>query len=183
MIKSDVDVWNLMDSGDMQIERTSGGDLDLHVGPGSIDLHLSNEILVPEVVSSDVLRIDDESTYPTFRDKGDMILPPWSFALATTDEVLGLPVNLSAFLWGRSSIGRLGMFVHNAGFTDPGYQGELTLELLNVGPVPIELQEGMRVCQITLHEYETPPSESYAVEGKYQGQKGATPSKLYEDFQ
>lgn len=178
MIKSDVDIHELLVNDDLIIER----DGDLHVGPGSIDLHLQDGIKRP-LYQKRPVNVRDKGSYPRFLDQDGMVIPANGFALATTEERIELPVNLSAFIWGRSSVGRLGLFVHNAGFTDPGYCGELTLELVNAAPYPIELEKGMRVCQITLHEYDNPPSESYGVGGKYQGQKGATESKLYEDYE
>jgi len=97
---------------------------------------------------------------------------------------VSLPNGAVGFLHGRSSVGRLGLFVHNAGVVDAGYgPGELTLELYNASRNSIKLDVGMRICQMTVHEHKTDPIVGYGKQkgSKYQGQTGPTPSKLYED--
>lgn len=63
-------------------------------------------------------------------------------------EYVRLPNNLTAFVEGRSSIGRMGLFIQNAGWVDPGFEGEITLELYNANQLPIRLKSGRRVCQL-----------------------------------
>ena len=90
-------------------------------------------------------------------------------------EYIKLPADLTAFIEGRSSIGRMGLFVQNAGWVDPGFEGEITLELFNANQrVPIRLQAGRRICQIVFARTDQPSEAPYA--GKYLGQRGPTAS-------
>ena len=107
------------------------------------------------------------------------ILLPGQFVLATTMEYVSLPDNLTAFVEGRSSLGRLGLFIQNAGWVDPGFQGEITLELFNANRCAIELKAGRRVGQLVFAEMDDTALKPY--NGKYQGQKGATGSRVYMD--
>lgn len=104
---------------------------------------------------------------------------PKEFVLATTLETINMPDDLSAVIQGRSSIGRTGLFVENAGFVDVGFTGEITLEFYNATENTIVVPVGMRVCQIVFYEMQESCSEVY--EGKYNGQTGATGSKIHED--
>ena len=80
------------------------------------------------------------------------MIPPHGFVLGTTLEWIKLPNNITAFVEGRSSIGRLGLFIQNAGWVDPGFEGNITLELYNANQVPIELSSGRRICQLVFAE-------------------------------
>jgi deoxycytidine triphosphate deaminase len=86
----------------------------------------------------------------------------------------------------NSSLGRLGLLIHStAGFVDAGFEGHLTLELSNVANLPITLYPGMKIGQISFLRMTTPadvPYGSSAVGSKYQGQRGPTPSRYYENF-
>ena len=90
-----------------------------------------------------------------------------------------LPNNLTAFVEGRSSIGRLGLFTQNAGWVDPGFEGEITLELFNANRSAIELRSGRRVGQLVFAQMDQEAQNPYR--GKYQGQRGATGSRIYMD--
>ncbi len=107
------------------------------------------------------------------------MLLPGQFVLATTMEYIGLPDNLTAFVEGRSSLGRMGLFIQNAGWVDPGFQGEITLELFNANRCAIELKAGRRVGQLVFAELDQTAQNPYR--GKYQGQKGATGSRVFLD--
>lgn len=106
------------------------------------------------------------------------VLHPGHFVLATTIEEVDLPSDLAAFVQGRSSIGRAGLSIQNAGFVDPGFFGHITLELKNDGPYPIRLAPGYRVGQLVFIEC-TRVSEPY--DGKYNGQVEATGSRMHMD--
>jgi dCTP deaminase len=107
-----------------------------------------------------------------------IIIPPKSFVLGTTIEYIRLPANMTAFVEGRSSIGRLGLFIQNAGWVDPGFEGHITLELYNANCVPIELKAGRRLCQLVLASLD---QKGVPYKGKYNGQKNATQSRIYLD--
>lgn len=91
-----------------------------------------------------------------------------------------MPDDLTAKVLGRSSLGRLGVSVHQtAGFIDPGFVGEITLELSNIGPIPVELTDGLRVCQIVFSALNKPAKNPYGGAGsQYQNQVGATESGM-----
>ena len=106
-------------------------------------------------------------------------LLPHHLVLATTRESIRIPNNMAAYVEGRSSIGRLGLQVQNAGFIDAGFEGQITLELENQSPFPIVLQVGVRICQIVFVQMLETAEQPYA--GKYLNQRGATPSRLDQD--
>jgi dCTP deaminase len=99
--------------------------------------------------------------------------------LATTREYIKLPGNLTAFVEGRSSIGRMGLFIQNAGWVDPGFEGEITLELYNANRLPIKLQSDRRVCQLVFASMDQYALNPY--KGKYQGQTKPVGSRVYMD--
>jgi dCTP deaminase len=82
-------------------------------------------------------------------------------------------------LKGRSSIGRMGVQIHTAGWIDAGFHGELTLEVVNFNNEPKTFEEGTRFCQLVLIPLDDTPIESYASkdDAKYNGQRGATESR------
>ena len=107
------------------------------------------------------------------------ILLPGQFILATTMEYFELPDDLTAFVDGRSSLGRMGLFIQNAGWVDPGFKGEITLELFNANRCAIQLKAGRRVGQLVFAKMDQKAKNPY--KGKYQNQRGATGSRVYLD--
>lgn len=101
-----------------------------------------------------------------------------SFWLATTVETVRIPTDLVAQVNGKSSLARQGLIVHTtAGFIDPGFKGQITLELKNVGMAPIPLEAGMPICQLVFFQLSSPAERPYGTEGlgsHYQGQAGPT---------
>jgi dCTP deaminase len=96
-----------------------------------------------------------------------------------TREFIRLPANITAFVEGRSSIGRIGLFIQNAGWVDPGFEGTITLELYNANRLPIRLTSGRRICQIVFARMDGPASRPYA--GKYQHQMDAVGSRVFQE--
>jgi len=119
-------------------------------------------------------------------DDEPFILHPGEFVLGSTLEVVSLPDDLVARLEGKSSLGRLGLLIHStAGFIDPGFEGNVTLELSNVANLPITIYHGMKIGQISFMQMTEPTSTPYgssALGSKYRGQRGPTPSRYYENF-
>lgn len=111
------------------------------------------------------------------------VIHPGEFALGATLEFISLPNDLTGFLEGRSTWGRLGLQVHStASFVDPGFKGNLVFELQNVGKVPIELYAGLRIAQISFNR-SSGSVQTYGV-GRtqhYEGQLGPVGSKFYRD--
>ena len=122
-----------------------------------------------------------EETNPNYKTitTDTYLIMPGQFVLATTMEYFELPDNLTAFVEGRSSLGRMGLFIQNAGWVDPGFKGEITLELYNANRCAIELKAGRRVGQLVFAEMDDVALNPYC--GKYQGQTGATGSRVYKD--
>ncbi len=114
------------------------------------------------------------------------ILHPGEFVLGSTFERVSLPDDLVGRIEGKSSLGRLGLLIHStAGFIDAGFSGHITLELSIVAYLPITLYPGMKIGQVSFLRMTTPadvPYGSARVGSKYQGQRGPTPSRYWENF-
>jgi dCTP deaminase len=149
------------------------------VQPASIDLRLGRHFLKIDENSLDSLSLDTELPYVQI-EKDEIVIPPHSFLLATTVEVIRIPANVTAFVEGRSSIGRMGLFIQNAGWVDPGFEGTITLELFNANRLPLRLSAGRRICQIVFAFMDKPTRTPY--KGKYQGQHGTVGSRIFKDL-
>ncbi len=103
-------------------------------------------------------------------------LTPEQIQPASVDVRLG---NTFSVVEGRSSLGRLGLFIQNAGWVDPGFHGEITLELFNANRCAIKLQAGRRIGQLVFARMDRAAQSPYR--GKYQGQRGATGSRVFLD--
>ncbi|MCC6269650.1 MAG: dCTP deaminase [Microbacteriaceae bacterium] len=119
-------------------------------------------------------------------DDQPFILHPGEFALASTFEQVTLPDDVAARLEGKSSLGRLGLLTHStAGFIDPGFNGHVTLELSNVATLPIKLWPGMKIGQLCFFRLSSPAEQAYgssAYGSRYQGQRGPTASRSFQNF-
>lgn len=156
------------------------------VQPASIDLTLGDEIRVfdPQHIGpidpqhpprTYGLRLNEEYSTREYR------LMPGEFILGTTDEYLHLTRDMAAHVEGKSGLGRLGLAVHaTAGFVDPGFHGQLTLEISNIGPFTIRLTPGMYICQLTIEKLTSPAQYPYghpSLNSHYQNQWGPTPAR------
>ncbi len=148
------------------------------IQPASIDCHLGNHFLVVEDRQMHTIELDSEIIYREI-ESNEIIIPPNSFLLATTVEYIKLPNDLTAFVEGRSSIGRIGLFIQNAGWVDPGFEGQITLELFNANSLPIRLRAGRRICQLVFCKMDQAAQTPY--QGKYQGQRKTTGSRVFQD--
>ncbi len=111
--------------------------------------------------------------------QGPDVLEPGEFRLASTVETVKIPDDLSGSLRGKSSVARLGLIVEAAGFVDPGFEGQLTLELYNMGNKAFVFRRNMPICQIAFFPLDKPAERPYGCEtlgSHYQGQTGPTPS-------
>lgn len=115
------------------------------------------------------------------------IIHPGEFALASTYETIKLPKHLVGRVEGRSSIGRLGVTVHvTAGYIDPGFHGKITLEISNIGKMPIAIYPKQRICQIVFETMTSPAKRPYGHperDSKYMGQNGPESSKISKDYE
>ena len=188
MILSDGDILRRLEEGDLVIEPL--GDLDLQVQPASVDLRLGRTFLefqhanIPCIHPESEQEVEEYVEETVVDEDGEFILHPGDFVLGTTHERVEIPDDLIAHVEGRSSLGRLAIVVHaTAGLCDPGYQGQITLELSNLGTAPVALTPGMRISQLTFTELKTPADRPYGSErgSKYQGQTGPQASKIQGD--
>jgi dCTP deaminase len=160
------------------------------IQPSSVDLRLDRFFRVFRNHTSRLIdvREDQENLTELVEIPPDdvFILHPGEFVLGSTAERVTLPIDLVGRLEGKSSLGRLGLVIHStAGFVDAGWDGYLTLELSNVATLPITLYPGMKIGQISFLRMTTPadvPYGSSQVGSKYQGQRGPTPSRYFENF-
>ena len=162
------------------------------IQPASVDLHLDRKVLVfsnsrqPYIdVKESMERLTEIVEMPD--EHQAFILHPGEFVLGSTVEHIELPDDLVARLEGKSSLGRIGLVIHStAGFVDPGWKGNLTLELSNLARLPITLYYGMKIGQISFLRLTTPAERLYgspALGSKYQGQTEPTASRFHRDFQ
>ena len=188
MILSDGDILRRLEQGDLVIEPLD--DIDLQVQPASVDLRLGEEFLefqrtnIPCIHPRSEGEVD-EYVEKTVVEAGDeFILHPGDFVLGTTRERVEVPADLIAHVQGRSSMGRLAIVIHaTAGIIAPGYRGQITLELSNLGTAPVALTPGMRISQVIFTELKNRAQRPYGTErgSKYQDQVGPQASKIQGD--
>lgn len=174
MILSDSTLRRKIKEGYLKIDPLG----DDAIQPASIDCALGEHFLVIDENHMDMITMNSEIRYRAV-DTPTITLPPHSFLLATTREYIELPHDLTAFVEGRSSIGRMGLFIQNAGWVDPGFKGRITLELYNANSLPIKLESGRRICQLVFCKMDSAALKPYS--GKYQGQTSTVGSKIYQD--
>ena len=160
------------------------------IQPSSVDLHVDRFFRLfrnHSMRAIDVKEDLEELTELVEIAEGEaLMLHPGEFILGSTLERVGLPDDLVARLEGKSSLGRLGLLIHStAGFVDAGWDGHLTLELSNVANLPITVYPGMKIGQISFLRMTTAADQPYgstSLGSKYQGQRGPTPSRYFENF-
>ena len=165
-----------------EIEKKLGSEIIIEpfnrkqLNPNSYNLRLHNELLVYD---EDILDMKKENkTKSIIIPEEGLVLEPGKLYLGRTIEYTETK-NYVPMLEGRSSIGRLGLFIHvTAGFGDVGFKGYWTLEIFCVQP--IRIYPSVEVCQIYYHGIDG-DYEEYS-SGKYQSNKGIQPSLLYKDF-
>ncbi|WP_227131491.1 dCTP deaminase [Halorubellus salinus] len=188
MILSDADITERLDDGDLVVEPLD--DPELQVQPASVDLRLGAQFLefqhanIPCIHPNAEQEVDDYVSETVVDPDQEFILHPGDFVLGTTYERVEIPNDLIAHVQGRSSMGRLAVVVHaTAGVVDPGYRGQITLELSNLGTAPVALTPGMRISQLIFTELKTPAERPYGSErgSKYQDQDGPQASRIGSD--
>ena len=168
-------------SGDEIVARIASGNLEItpfnpkHLNPNSYDLTLAPKLLM---YTDPILDVKSKpSTSEISIPSEGFILKPGEIYIGSVNELTFAP-NLVGVVYGKSSLGRLGLVPHIcAGFVDSGYKGKLTLELAVIRPVRI--YANMRICQIAYSEIEGPLSQ---YNGKYQNGVDPEASKSHKDF-
>jgi dCTP deaminase len=183
MILSDKSIREYMKDGKIKVEPC---DIDQQVKSVGIDLRLSNTFRMFRTVHRSLIDLTQENTdvdteLMVVPPGGRFILHPGEFVLGMTVEDVELPSNIVGRLDGRSSLGRLGVIVHStAGRVDPNWKGRLTLEISNIGKLPIALIPGMRFCHLSFEELTSPVEKEY--KNKYVGSKLPGVSRISEEM-
>ncbi len=160
------------------------------IQPSSIDVKVSNLFRVFRNHTTAIIDVKKDLTDLTelVEMKGDepFVLHPGEFVLGSTLERVAIANDLVARVEGKSSLGRLGLLIHStAGFIDAGFDGHITLELSNVANLPITIYPSMKIGQVSFMTMTTPAEKPYGSGtsgSKYQGQRGPTPSRYFENF-
>ena len=186
MLLSDRDIRAELSSGRVQLDPYDPA----MIQPSSIDVRLDRffrlfdnhkyAVIDPSQDQPDLTRlVEPEGDEP-------FVLHPGEFVLGSTYESVTLPDDVAARLEGKSSLGRLGLLTHStAGFIDPGFTGHVTLELSNVATLPITLWPGMKIGQMCFFRLSSPAEAPYgsgASGSRYQGQRGPTASRSFQNF-
>ena len=187
MVLSDGDIRAEIEAGRIVLEPY----VPEAVQPSSVDLHLDNRFRVFRNSRYPYIDVREEQPELTelveIRDDEPFILHPGEFVLGSTLERVELPNDLVARLEGKSSLGRLGLLIHStAGYVDPGWEGNLTLELSNVANLPITLYDGMKIGQISFQRLSSPVEMAYGdsrLGSRYRGQRDPTASLYHRDFE
>jgi dCTP deaminase len=182
MILSDKDIRKYIKEGKIKIEPC---DLEKQLGGVGVDLRLGNQFRTFRRIHRAFIDLSKDSDLDTdlieLTDDQSFILHPGEFVLGVVMENVELPNDIAARIDGRSSLGRLGIIVHStAGHVDPGWKGKLTLEISNIGKLPVALRPGMRFCRLVFELVSSPVEKPY--KGKYAGSDSPTTSKISEDF-
>lgn len=184
MVLSDVDIRRYLEQGKIKITPALPPE---QLGSCSVDFRLGNEFSIFEhsrhafIDLKERTAIQDLMRTIEVGDGEPFILQPHEFALAITKETLELDDDVLGRLEGRSSLGRIGIIVHGtAGLFDPGWMGKATLELSNLGRIPVALYPGMRICSFTFEQLSSRVEVPYRkkVGNKYSGQDRPLASKL-----
>ncbi|MBU4534588.1 MAG: dCTP deaminase [Euryarchaeota archaeon] len=168
-------------------------DPERQIQPSSVDLRIGSEFKGFRIIRKPCIDPMDKSDIESYMESihieegGSFIIHPGEFALATTYETVKIPSNLVARVEGRSSMGRLGITMHvTAGYIDPGFWGKITLEISNIGKMPVALYPGQRVCQIVFETMTSPSQKPYGHpdrDSKYMGQQRPETSKIKHDYE
>ena len=201
MILSDRDIKKMITAGNIKL--TPEVDYTTQLQPASLDLRLSSKFRVFKSVATPFIDPQDPKTFEDTTELTDtaengasqtllpheegkprpFVVHPGEFVLGMTKEFVELPADITARVEGRSSLGRLGIIIHStAGYIDPGFRGNITLEITNIGSVPVLLHPEMRICQLAFETMSTPAEKDYVEKGgKYAGSTEPGQSKITED--
>jgi len=180
MILTDADIKQRVNNGNIVIDPYD----ESNVESASVDLRLGSEWKIVRRGGANIVDTRDDSGGLSYTPKsGTVFLQPVELVLATTLEYIELPNDIAAHVIGRSTLGRVGVSIHQtAGFIDPGFRGEITLEMSNLGPATVKLYEGQRICQIVFTQLSGSAEQPYGHAGsQYQDQSGATESGMQFD--
>jgi dCTP deaminase len=162
-------IKRLMKDGQLVISPFSQS----QIGAGSIDLHLGKEFRVFKP-SNNTIEVGDSPDYKSIsrlvklKKGGEIAIEPGEFLNGITEERIKLPAGYSGRIEGRSRFARIGLLVHvSSGFVQPGTDGKIVLEIVNLSPFRMKLKCGTQICQLIIEEAKG--GDTY--KGRYYGQK------------
>lgn len=189
-ILSDKTIKEYLEEGKIVIDPLKD---EQQIQPSSVDMRLGDEFKVFKVIRKPYIDPKDEEDIAEYMESSTVpegeafIIHPNEFALATTQEYVKIPDDLVARVEGRSSMGRLGVTMHvTAGYVDPGFEGRITLEISNIGAMPVALYPGQRVCQLVFETMTTPAELPYGHpkrNSKYMKQLKPESSRVKLDYE
>lgn len=181
MILSDRSIKKAIDMGSLKITPL----VTENIQPASVDLTLMDEFYLFNKTGLFDPKRPGAHTEPLLAEDS-LLMDPGDFILGSTLEAIELPAWIAAQVGGKSSLARIGIAIHvTAGFIDPGFCGRITLEIKNMGMLPVRLYPGMKIAQIVFEQLTTPCDRPYGSEGlgsHYQNQDCVTPSKIHENW-
>jgi len=184
-VLSDSDIKKELENGALKIYPLDRSLISL----ACVDLRLGYEFRVFKhtgLTHIDTRSLPEEEFMETVKVKDDepFTIHPGEMVLGITYEHVTIPSSLLARLDGRSSLGRIGILVHTtAGSIDPGWIGNITLEIANIAKFPVVLYPKMRICRLTFDMLSSPTTTPYTLRpgSKYVNQKGPDVSKIELD--
>ena len=189
-ILSDKTIKEYLEEGKIVIDPLKD---EQQIQPSSVDMRLGDEFKVFKVIRKPYIDPKDEEDIAEYMESSTVpegeafIIHPNEFELATTQEYVKVPDDLVARVEGRSSMGRLGVTMHvTAGYVDPGFEGRITLEISNIGAMPVALYPGQRVCQLVFETMTTPAELPYGHpkrNSKYMKQLKPESSRVKLDYE
>jgi len=186
MILPDHEIKKYLQDGRLVIEPLD--DPEMQIQPAWVDLRLDNEFRTFKIIGTpyiDTKKITENYTERhIIPNTQPFIVHPGEFVLGKVLEYIKLPHDIMGSVDGRSSLGRIGIVVHTTSASvNPGWEGNLVLEMTNVGKMPVALYPGMRVCKIAFHKLSSPAERPYNMrEGaKYNKQKEILETKVHEE--
>lgn len=186
-ILSDGEIKEALARGDIGIS----GLTELYFGPSSLDLHLDNKAMILDDSKFSEGEIMDfrekEKTagkFTEYNDWDEIVIYPGEFYILSSVEKIKFADDIVGFIQGRSSIARMGINIHAAGFFDCGFEGTATLEVTNFTKHPIRIPKNTRICQMVFARTGKPAEIPYGKkkDSKYQGQSGPTITSIHKDY-
>jgi dCTP deaminase len=136
-----------------EISKSGESSISLRLGRWFLSMKQNNQTHLDVLPSQENIKSETAIVKKHFVPFGDhFIVHPGRFVLASTLEWVTLPINLAGYVTGKSTLGRRGIVIETAAGVHPSFSGCLTLEIANVGEVPVSLRPGMVICQLFLHE-------------------------------
>ena len=185
MILLDKSIKEKINTGEISISPFSQDSLQ----PASYDLHLDKNIMYFNTNGNNIIDVKkpvDELMIRTQISDSGFVIEPHQLVLANVIEITGVDSKHVGRLEGKSSLARIGLIIHaTAGFLDPGNKLRLTLEMVNLSPLPIRIYAGMKIAQIAFEELDTPcekPYGSKSLNSKYVGDLTVQASKIWKNF-